>query len=359
VVTDDIAGRLHAGLVGRGAGRPTTAEILEEARRERPLADRIEIDRLAREVEHRFDVLGPLAGLIGDDVSEVMVDGPGPVRVERRGRIECTDVMVSKAQLESLIERLLGPSGRRADMRSPIADARLPDGSRLNIVVPPVAVDGPYVTIRRFPAHWPPLEAFGPPPVIDLLRRVVASRRNVVVSGATGAGKTSLLRALLEGVTHDERVITLEDAAELQIPGAVRLEARPPSVEGVPAITLRDLLRTALRMRPDRLVVGEVRGAEAIELVQALNTGHDGSVASVHANGPVDAIGRLAVLCLMAGEALSISVVEREIHRAVDVVVHVVRATDGARRVDSVIEIAPDVTTTPLVTGGVLLEGRP
>jgi pilus assembly protein CpaF len=357
VVTDDVAGRLHAGLVGRDASRPTTAEIREAARRERPLADRVEIDRLARDVEHRFDLLGPLAGLVGDGVSEVMVDGPGAVRVERRGRIERTDVMVSRAQIESLVERLLGPSGRRADQRSPIADARLPDGSRVNIVVPPVAVDGPYVTIRRFPAHWPPLGAFGPPPVVDLLRRVVASRRNVVVSGATGAGKTSLLRALLEGVADEERVITLEDAAELQIPGAVRLEARPPSVEGVPAITLRDLLRTALRMRPDRLVVGEVRGPEAIELVQALNTGHDGSVATVHANGPEDAIGRLAVLCLMADEALSAGVVEREIHRAVDVVVHVVRSSEGARRVDAVIEVGADLNTTPLVAAGVPLEG--
>jgi len=201
------------------------------------------------------------------------------------------------------------------------------------------------------------LDAFGPPPVVDLLRRVVASRHNVVVSGATGAGKTSLLRALLEGTARDERVITLEDAVELQIPGAVRLEARPPSVEGVPAITLRDLVRTALRMRPDRLVVGEVRGGEAIELVQALNTGHDGSVATVHANGPVDAIGRLAVLCLMADAALSVEVVEREIHRAIDVVVHVVRAPEGARRVDALVEVGADLTTAPLVAGGVVLDG--
>jgi pilus assembly protein CpaF len=357
VVTDDVAGRLHADLVGRDAIRPSAAEIREAARRERPLADRVEIDRLARDVGHRFDVLGPLAGLVDDEVSEVMVDGPGPVRIERSGRIERTDVVVSKAQLESLVERLLGPSGRRADQRSPIADARLPDGSRLNVVVPPIAVDGPYVTIRRFPSRWPPLAGFGPPPVVDLLRRVVASRRNIVVSGATGAGKTSLLRALLEAVATSERVITLEDAAELQIAGSVRLEARPPSVEGVPAITLRDLVRTALRMRPDRLVVGEVRGAEAIELVQALNTGHDGSVATVHANGPVDAIGRLVVLCLMADEALSAAVVEREIHRAVDVVVHVVRAGDGARRVDSVVELGPDLTTRPLVAAGALLDG--
>jgi len=237
---------------------------------------------------------GGLGELLDDAaVAEVMVNGSGAVWVERRGVLERTGLVLDPPTVDSLIERLLAPTGRRVDRRAPFVDARLPDGSRVNVVIPPVAVDGPCVTIRRFVGAPRALEDLGPPDVVALLRELVVSRANVLVTGAAGAGKTTLLGALGQAIPPHERVITIEDAAELTLrtDHVVRLEARPPNSEGVGGVTVRDLLRNALRMRPDRLLIGGVGGAEAVDLLQASTTGHAGSLATCPANGPLDAKG--------------------------------------------------------------------
>jgi len=338
----DLVDSVHRRLLDATGELPSLTEIEDAVRRGAPLLARGEVDELARRVHRRFDLLGPLRDLAVDGVTEILVDGPGAVRVERHGRLEVTDISLTAPEIEVLVERLLAPVGRRVDPRSPIADARLPDGSRLCVVVAPVAVDGPYLTVRRFGAIRPRLQDFGPAPVVALMRRLVAERRNILVSGGTGAGKTSLLGACLADAEHGERIITLEDAVELDVAGAVRLETRPASVEGVGAVTMRDLVRAALRMRPDRLIVGEVRGAEAFDLLQALNTGHDGSLATIHANGPADAVARLEMLCLLAESGMSHAGVRDAVARAVDVVMHVGRASGGRRRITSVVELAPE-----------------
>ena len=224
-------------------------------------------------------------------VSEIMVNGPGPVWIERRGRLETTNTILDTETIELLIEQTVAPLGRRIDRSSPMVDARLPDGSRLNAVVPPVAVDGPYVTIRRFSVRPVPLEEFAPPGVVAALRWAVGARCNLVVSGGAGAGKTTLLNALAASIPQGERVVTVEDAAELALGSdhVVRLEARPVDADGVAPVTIRQLVRNALRMRPDRIIVGEVRGAETLDMLQAMNTGHEGSLSTCHANSPADA----------------------------------------------------------------------
>ena len=287
----------------------------------------------------------PLPALVplfdDDDVSEIMVNGPGPVWVERAGRVERTAVVLDRGELSLLVERVLGPLGRRVDRSSPYADGRLDDGSRVNVIIPPLALDGPCVTIRRFRARPVGLDEFGGPGVVALLRWAVAARANVVVSGSTGAGKTTLLAALVAEVPGTERIITIEDAAELAFGPrhVVRLESRPPNAEGVGGVTIRELVRNALRMRPDRLVVGEVRGAEALDMVQALNTGHDGSLSTCHANGPRDALNRLETMVLAAGGGVPADAVRRQLLGAIDLVVHLVRGADGHRLVAAVAEV--------------------
>jgi pilus assembly protein CpaF len=299
--------------------------------------------------------LGPLEQLLGDpDVEEVMVNGPGEVYVERAGRIEPTAVRFGSEQaLRDAIERILTPLGRRVDELSPMADARLGDGSRVNVVIPPLAVDGPAVSIRRFTGDRP-----GPDDLVewgtmtatlrDLLAEAVAERRSILISGGTGSGKTTLLNALSRFVSDRERVITIEDAAELRLqqPHVVRLETRPASVEGRGEVTIRDLLRNALRMRPDRIVIGEVRGAEALDLLTALNTGHDGALSTVHANSPADALRRLETLALMAGVGLPHDAIREQVARGIDVVAHLDRGAGGSRHVVEVGEVMP-------VAGGV------
>ena len=252
-----------------------------------------------------------------------------------------TAVSLDRAAVDLVVERIVAPLGRRVDQLTPCVDGRLPDGSRVHVAVPPVAVDGPYVTIRRFVVPDVALEMFAGPQVVALLEELVDRGANLVVSGGTGAGKTTLLNALAGRVSHRQRVITIEDAAELQLehPHVVRLEARPESREGGGAVTIRDLVRNALRMRPDRMVVGEVRGPEALDLLHALNTGHAGCLSTVHANGPVDALRRLAALATAADERLGVEAVRDHITAAIDAVVHLGRSPDGTRRLAAVAEV--------------------
>jgi pilus assembly protein CpaF len=314
------------------------AAVLSGPRRER-IAELIMRDTVG---------LGPLEELLADDeVEEVMVNGHEEVYVERRGRIERSEVRFeSEQQLRDAIERILAPVGRRVDELSPMADARLADGSRVNVVIPPLAVDGPALSVRRFSAARP-----GPDELVacgtltedlrELLADAVVARRSILVSGGTGSGKTTLLNALSAWIEPDERVVTIEDAAELRLrqPHVVRLESRPASVEGRGEVTIRDLLRNALRMRPDRIVIGEVRGAEALDLLTALNTGHDGALSTVHANSPGDALRRVETLALMAGVGLPHEAIREQLARGVDVVVHMARGPAGARRVAEVAEV--------------------
>ena len=292
--------------------------------------------------------LGPLEELLSDPaVEDVMVNGPDEVYVERRGRIESTGVSFASEQaLRDTIERILAPLGRRVDELSPTVDARLADGSRVNVVIPPLAIDGPALSIRRFTAARPDpdqLVATGTltADLRELLAAAVRARRSVLVSGGTGAGKTTLLNALSAYIDPAERVITIEDAAELRLrqPHVVRLESRPPSVEGRGEVTIRDLLRNALRMRPDRIVIGEVRGREALDLLTALNTGHDGALSTVHANSPADALRRLETLALMAGAGLPHDAIREQVRRGIHLVVHLARSPEGERRVVEVGEV--------------------
>ena len=286
--------------------------------------------------------LGPLEPLLADPmVTEIMVNAGTEVWVERAGELEPRPPLPD-GLLAVLIERVLAPLGLRLDRTSPLVDARLGDGSRVHAVIPPVAIDGPCLTVRRFSAGGVPLAAFAAPAVVDLLRTLVVTRANVVISGPTSSGKTTLLNALVGEVPAAERIITIEDAAELRLdtPHVVRLEARPPSVEGLGEITVRALVRAALRLRPDRLVVGEVRGAEALDMVMALNTGHDGSFTTCHGNGPDDALRRIEAMVLMGAPAWPHAVVADHVGRSVDVVVHLERGRGGHRRIAEIVEIA-------------------
>ena len=302
------------------------------------------VERITRETTG----LGALEELLEDPaVEEVMVNGGGTVYVERRGRIEDPELSLgSERDVRQTIERILAPTGRRVDELSPMADARLPDGSRVNVVVPPLAVDGPCISIRRFGAERPgpdELEASGslPGPAARILRDAVRSRRSILVIGGTGSGKTTLLGALSEWIDPAERVITIEDAAELRLrqPHVVRLESRPASIEGRGEVTIRDLLRNALRMRPDRIVVGEVRGPEALDLLTALNTGHEGALSTLHANSPEDALRRFETLALMAGLGLPHEVIREQVGRGIGLVVQVRRKADGSRGVAEICEV--------------------
>ena len=323
-------------------GRMPAVDIAGIVRALAPLTPTHVLDDVVARVAARVHGMGPLEPLLADaSVSEVMINGPGPVWIERGGTVSRSGVSLDRAAVDLLIERIVSPLGRRVDQLTPCVDGRLPDGSRVHVAVPPVAVDGPYVTIRRFVVPDVALEMFAGPPVVALLEELVDRGANLVVSGGTGAGKTTLLNALAGRVSHHQRVITIEDAAELQLehPHVVRLEARPESREGGGSVTIRDLVRNALRMRPDRLVVGEVRGPEALDLLHALNTGHAGCLSTVHANGPVDALRRLAALATAADERLGVEAVRDHVTAAIDAVVHLGRSPDGTRRIVAVAEV--------------------
>jgi pilus assembly protein CpaF len=337
-----VADRVHARLLDAPTSSTDRADLAAAVRHDHPLLPTLEVDAVVDAIEARANGLGPLDPLLADStVTEVMVNGGGAVWVEREGRLERTALIVSERDLGLLVERIVAPLGLRADRRSPIADARLPDGSRVNVVVPPLAVDGPCITIRRFGARAIRLAEMCPPGVEELLRWAVASRLNVVVSGGTGAGKTTLLNALAARLPATERIVTVEDTAELRLrhDHVVRLEARPASADGAAAVGLRDLVRNALRMRPDRILVGEVRGPEALEMLWAMNTGHEGSLSTCHANSPLDALRRLEVMVLTAGLELPLVAVRDQITSAVDLLVQVARLADGRRQVVTVAEV--------------------
>jgi pilus assembly protein CpaF len=349
---DELAVALRARLVERArdgdAGGSLESEVrslVEAEAAPLPQADR---DELASRLVLLATGLGPLEPLLADpSVDEVMVNGPASVYVERRGRIEPAGVeFPGEAELMHAIERVLAPLGRRVDEASPLCDARLADGSRVNVVIPPLSLSGPCMTIRRFRREGFSLRELVvggtlPAEVAELLAVAVAARASVLVSGGTGSGKTTTLNALSGAIPGEERIVTIEDAAELRLRQrhVVRLETRPANLEGRGEVTIRQLVRNALRMRPDRIVVGEVRGAEALDMLQALNTGHDGSLTTVHANSPEDALRRVETLALMAGVGLPHAAVREQVASALDLVVHQTRLADGARRVEVVAEV--------------------
>jgi len=292
--------------------------------------------------------LGPLETLIKDDtITEIMVNGPDSIYVERDGQLFKTEEhFFDEQQLRRTIEKIVAKVGRRIDEASPYVDARLADGSRVNAIIPPLALDGAALTIRKFSAEAYRVEeliGFGTwnRAAAEFMEACVSGRMNVIVSGGTGAGKTTTLNVLSSFIPSNERIITIEDAAELRLqqPHIVRLESRPPNIEGSGEVTIRDLVRNALRMRPNRIVIGEVRGGEALDMLQAMNTGHDGSISTVHANTPRDVLGRLETMVLMAGTELTVKAVREQISSAVDIIVHQARLKDGTRRVTHISEV--------------------
>ncbi|MBR2838720.1 MAG: Flp pilus assembly complex ATPase component TadA [Kiritimatiellae bacterium] len=320
------------------------AEVVANGR----LPHGIDPERLEEDVFNEAMRLGPLEDLLADDsVSEIMVNGPDSVYVEREGRLQLSDCQFADdASVLAVIERIVAPLGRLIDELQPYVDARLPDGSRVHAIIAPLALSGPTVTIRKFSRR-----AFSAADLVrvgtwtedvaEFMRLCVTLRKNVVVAGGTGSGKTTLLNVLSGFIPRTERIVTVEDAAELRLqqPHVVRLEARPPNIEGKGAVTIRDLVRNCLRMRPDRIIVGECRGGEALDMLQAMNTGHDGSLTTVHANSPRDVVSRLETMVLMSGMDLPSRAIREQIASAIDVIIHESRLSDGSRRVMAVTEV--------------------
>jgi pilus assembly protein CpaF len=308
----------------------------------------VERERLVNEVRHELFGLGPLEPLLADPtISDILVNSYRKIYIERRGKLEVTNVAFKDDEhLMRVIERIVSSVGRRIDESSPMVDARLQDGSRVNAIIPPLSIDGPVLSIRRFGTE--PLRINTlienramTRDIADMLEMCVKARLNILISGGTGAGKTTILNALSAFIPEDERIVTIEDSAELQLqqPHVVRLETRPPNIEGRGEVTQRDLVRNALRMRPDRIVIGEVRGGESIDMLQAMNTGHDGSLTTVHANTPRDALTRLETMIQMTGMRLSDRAMRQQIASAINMVVQAARLSDGTRRVTSISEV--------------------
>ena len=356
----DIKSRLHRTLINRmdltKLSSLTPEQVHAEVSRlaENVLAQEAmplsasERERLVNDVQHELFGLGPLEPLLADStISDILVNSHGTIYIERRGKLERTDVAFKDDEhLMRVIERIVSTVGRRIDESSPMVDARLKDGSRVNAIIPPLSIDGPVLSIRRFgtePLKMARLIEYKAltKEIAEMLQMCVTARLNMLISGGTGAGKTTLLNALSAYIPESERIVTIEDSAELQLqqPHVVRLETRPPNIEGRGEVTQRDLVRNALRMRPDRIVIGEVRGGEAIDMLQAMNTGHDGSLTTVHANTPRDALSRLETMIQMTGMRLSERAMRQQIASAIDVVLQVARLSDGTRRVTAISEI--------------------
>jgi len=306
-------------------------------------------DQLFKEVLDDILGFGPLQSLLEDHtISEVMVNGPNSVYIEQKGKLVKTGITFEDDDaVLRIIEKIIMPLGRRIDADTPTVDARLPDGSRVNAVIPPVAIDGPTITIRKFEKgrlSIDQLVEFGSITrnMAKFLEACVISRLNIMISGGTGSGKTTLLNVLSRFIPETERIVTIEDAAELQLQQdhVVRMETKPANIEGKYPVSIRELVRNSLRMRPDRIVVGEVRGGEALDMLQAMNTGHDGSLTTLHANSPRDALSRLETLCLMAGMDLPISVIREQVASAIDLIVQQSRLSDGSRKITSITEVA-------------------
>lgn len=326
--------------------RHTLQEVMDSEETPLSLADRT---RIAQEVADEILGHGPLEPLLRDsEITEIMVNGPDRIYVERAGKLYPVEAhFSSEAHLRRTIDKIVARVGRRVDEASPLVDARLPDGSRVNAVISPIAIDGAMLTIRKFstdPFTDKDLIAFGTftPRVRDFLIACVKGRRNIVISGGTGSGKTTLLNVISSFIPDDERIITIEDAAELQLKQdhVLRLEARPSNVEGRGEIAIRELVKNSLRMRPDRIVVGEVRDGAALDMLQAMNTGHDGSITTVHANTPRDSLSRLETMVLMAGVDLPVRAIREQVAGAVDLIIQQARMKDGSRRIVAITEVA-------------------
>jgi pilus assembly protein CpaF len=321
------------------------AEILQE---NEGMKASLDLDKLKEELTNDLTGYGPINPLLLDeDVSEVMVNGPDQVYAERGGRLQLTDITFrDNDHVMAVLEKIVAPLGRRIDESSPMVDARLKDGSRVNAIIPPLALNGPTITIRKFskdPFTIHDLIRFGTvtPQMADLIEACVKAKLNIFVSGGTGSGKTTTLNVLSSFISNDDRIVTIEDAAELQLgqEHVVTLETRPPNIEGNGAITIRDLVRNSLRMRPDRIVIGEVRSGEALDMLQAMNTGHDGSLATGHANSPRDMLSRLETMVLMAGMELPIKAIRSQIAGALDLIIQQSRLKDGSRRITNITEV--------------------
>jgi pilus assembly protein CpaF len=340
--------RTDIAQLGDAALRELISRLARSLIERRQLPMGVDPASLARRVLDEVLGFGPLEPLLADPgISEIMVNGPANIFVERGGRLERLPGAFSSEQtLRRAIERMVSAVGRRVDESSPMADARLRDGSRVNVVLPPLAIAGPVVTIRKFARHRfgiAEMAARGSmsPEMAALLGAAVRARRNIVVSGGTGSGKTTLLNALAALIPAHERIVTIEDAAELALhhDHVVGLEARPRNLEGQGEVAIRDLVRNALRMRPDRIIVGECRGGEALDMLQAMNTGHEGSLTTAHANSPRDVLARLEIMSLMAGIELPLAAIRAQVASAIDLIVHAARDAQGMRRVQSIVEV--------------------
>jgi pilus assembly protein CpaF len=356
----DIKNRIHLALIedlGRQifasdfrqsatAGK-LTSEITAHLDQETGLS-RDDRERIVRELTDDILGHGPLERLLADDtISEIMVNGPQDVWIEREGLLHRTTArFTDESHLRRIINKMVAEVGRRIDEAQPMVDARLPDGSRINAVIPPLSLSGALLTIRKFGSERLDMDALLrigtlSPETTELLRRCVEARLNILITGGTGTGKTTLLNALSSAIPDSERIVTIEDAAELRLAQrhVLRLECRPRNIEGEGEIAIRDLVRNSLRMRPDRIVVGEVRGAEALDMLQALNTGHDGSLSTAHANSPRDALARLETMVLMAGYDLPLRAIRQQIASALDLIIHLERIHDGSRKVVAITEV--------------------
>jgi pilus assembly protein CpaF len=325
--------------------RGVIGQLIEE--QSIPLSQR-DREQLRDEILHEVQGLGPIEPLMRDpEISDILVNTSRQVYIERNGKLEPTPVIFrDNAHLMQIIDRIVSKVGRRIDESSPMVDARLPDGSRVNAIIPPLALDGPLLSIRRFgrtPLTVDDLIRLGSftPPMAAVMRAMVRARLNILISGGTGSGKTTLLNCLSSFIPDNERIVTIEDSAELQLqqPHVVRLETRPSNVEGRGEVTQRDLVRNSLRMRPDRIIVGEVRGGESLDMLQAMNTGHDGSISTIHANAARDSLNRLEMMIQMAGFEIPIRAMRQQIALALDVIIHTARMNDGTRKVTGISEV--------------------